>query len=59
MLGPVMGSLFYSYFGYFGAFMLFAALLAIAGVLSFFILPDSLNVKLDTMDDDERAESVK
>lgn len=43
MLGPVMAGLFYSQVGYFGAFMLFAGFLLFAAILSFFILPNSLN----------------
>lgn len=58
MLGPVMGGVLYSSAGYFGAFMSFAVLLAAAGVLSLLVLPNTLNVKLDIMSDEERAESV-
>ena len=59
MVGPVLGSLIYTQVGYFGAFMFFAALLSVAGVLSFYVLPQSLNEKLDAMSDEDRAESVK
>jgi MFS family permease len=55
MLGPVIGSLLYAYFGYFLAFMFFAAMLAAAGILSFLILPNSLNNKFDKTDDNEKA----
>jgi len=47
MIGPVLGSLLYHYFGYAGAFLLFAGLLAFAGILSLLVLPNSLNLKLD------------
>lgn len=59
MLGPVIGSILYSYIGYFGAFSCFASILLFAGLLSMTILPSSLNAKLDVMSDIERAESVK
>ena len=58
MLGPVIGSVLYSYIGYFGAFMIFACLLSIAGVISFFILPSQLNIRLDTAPAESRAESI-
>lgn len=58
MLGPVIGSVLYSYLGYFGAFMMFAFILCIAGALSFFILPDQLNLKLDTAPAENREEST-
>jgi MFS family permease len=59
MLGPVLGSIFYSYLHYFGAFMIFAGFLAFAAILSFFTLSASLNVKLDVMNAEERAISRK
>ncbi len=59
MLGPMLGSIFYTYLHYFGSFMIFAGFLLFAAVLSFITLPASLNVKLDTMDEEERAVSVK
>ena len=55
MLGPVIGSLLYSFCGYFWAFMFFASLLGISGILSFIVLPNSLNIKLDDTDDSEKA----
>lgn len=59
MLGPMLGSILYSYLHYFGAFMIFAGFLLFAAILSFITLPASLNVKLDTMNEEERAMSVK
>ena len=59
MMGPMLGSIFYSYLHYFGAFMIFAGFLLFAAVLSFFTLPSSLNVKLDTMSAEECRISVK
>jgi MFS family permease len=59
MLGPMLGSILYSYLHYFGAFMIFAGFLLIAAIMSFLILPSSLNVKLDTMNEEEKAMSVK
>lgn len=59
MLGPVLGSVFYSFLGYQGAFLSFAVIMTFAGILSLSVLPNSLNTKLDTMNDEERAESVK
>jgi MFS family permease len=43
MLGPVIGSFLYTSFGYFWAFMCFAIYISIASILSFYILPNSLN----------------
>jgi len=59
MLGPMLGSILYSYFHYFGAFVIFACFLLVAAIMSFFILPSSLNVKLDVMNDEEREFSIK
>jgi MFS family permease len=49
MLGPVMGSILYTYLGYFGAFATFSIILASAGILSLITLPSSLNMQLDVM----------
>jgi hypothetical protein len=57
MIGPVLGSLLYQYFGYGGAFMMFAGLLTFAGILSLTVLPNSLNIKLDVQDPEEKAMS--
>lgn len=46
MVGPVIGSVLYAYFGYFWAFIFFAVMLGFSGILSFFILPNSLNDKV-------------
>jgi hypothetical protein len=54
-----MGSIFFSIMGYQLAFFAFAILLIFAGILSFFVLPNNLNAKLDTMSDLERAQSEK
>jgi MFS family permease len=52
MVGPVIGSVLNSYFGYFWAFMFFAIMLGFSGILSFFILPNSLNNKLQSSDNE-------
>ena len=59
MIGPVLGSILYQYFGYGGAFMMFAGLLSFAGILSLTVLPNSLNVKLDVQNQEEKAMSQK
>ena len=59
MVGPMLGSIFYFYFGYFGAFMVFAVILLVAGVLSFTLLPNSFNIKLGVQNEHERAMSIR
>jgi MFS family permease len=50
MVGPVIGSVLYAYLGYFWAFMFFAVMLGFSGILSFFILPNALNNKMQSSD---------
>jgi MFS family permease len=53
MLGPLMGSLFYTNVGYFWAFIIFASFLLFSAILSFIILPNSLNLKLNVQSEEE------
>ena len=59
MTGPVIAALLYTYIGYMECLLCFSVLLGAAGIMSYFILPSSLNKKLDTLNEEERAESVK
>jgi MFS family permease len=52
MVGPVIGSVLYAYFGYFWAFMFFAGMLGSSGILSFYVLPNSLNNKIQSSDNE-------
>ena len=57
MVGPVIGSVLYAYFGYFWAFIFFAVMLGFSGILSFFILSNSLNDKVRCSDNEKEEGS--
>lgn len=59
MVGPVVGGLFYSFFGYFATFFVFGMLLTLNLVISKLITPDVLNKSTDDDIDEEKMKKIQ
>lgn len=59
VLGPVLGSLIFSFVGYMFTFIIFAAILFVGVILMTTLLPKQLNSKQDVTNTDSKSESEK